>query len=408
MAAQEFNCPNCGAPIDYAGGDSPTVRCPFCGTSLVVPAALRPTPVPAQPYEVIQLQMPSIPAGTASKPRAGCLIGIIALVVLFLGGVILVPAYVASQAVSAVTEIGNPAVVAVEATESPRTPTPAFTPTPSFAQLQASFGSKGIGPGLLNDARYLAVDGSGTVYVADYQDGRIQAFDSAGKFLHGWQVGDSKTIINGMTANHQGALFVAYDGDIVDRYEGATGKLLGKAPYANGPEFGDLAFTPDGGLVGVWYEGRWGLITSLEGHRDDLAWFDASGKTLRTQQSFISGQTGDLALDTLVAVDGLGTIYALSDGEIFKFTAQGKFVNRFPAQDDAAGSNTFTDDITVDGKGQVYAAGSEGVGIFSPDGRFIKSFLTGISPRQIAFSEKGELYILSGDKVSKYLLVEQP
>ena len=405
MAAQEFNCPNCGAPIEYNGEDSPTVRCPFCSTSVVVPAELRPTP-PARPFETIQIQMPSAPAGTGSKSRGGCILGIIALVVLFIGGVTLLPILATQSAINAVSDIGNPAVAIMSTVAA--APTAAFTPTPSFAHLQASFGSKGIGPGLLNDARYLAVDGSGTVYVADYQDGRIQAFDSAGKFLHGWQVGDSKTIINGMTANHQGTLFVTYDSGLVDRYEGATGKLLGQVDYANGPEFGDLAFTPDGGFVGVWYEGRWGLITSLDGHRDDLAWFDASGKTLHTLESFISGQTGDLALDTLVSVDGLGTIYALSEGEIFKFTAQGKFVTRFPAQDDAAGTNTFNDAIAVDGKGQVYAAGSEGVGIFSPDGRFIKSFLPGTSPRQIAFSEKGELYILSGDKVSKYLLAEQP
>jgi outer membrane protein assembly factor BamB/DNA-directed RNA polymerase subunit RPC12/RpoP len=402
MAAQEFNCPKCGAPIEYNGEDSPTIRCPYCSTSVMVPEALR----PAKPLETMQFQMPSAPA---AKSRPGCLVAIIALVILIIAAVSIVPIIASQQIVSSVSDSVQTVVVEMPVPAEPTSaPTAAFTPTPSFALLQASFGSKGIGAGMLNDARYMTVDGSGTVYVADYQDGRIQAFDATGKFLHGWQVGNSKTIISGMTANHQGTLFVVSDSGLVDRYEGATGKLLGQAPYANGPEFGDLAFTPDGGFVGVWYEGRWGLITSLEGHRDDLVWFDASGKTLRTVESIISGQTGDLALDTLVAVDGLGNVYALSNGEIFKFNAQGKFVTRFMAQDDAAGTNTFSYAIAVDGKGQVYAAGSQGVGIFSPDGRFIRSFQTGGSPKQIAFSEKGEFYVLSGDKVNKYTLAIQP
>ena len=40
--AQSFNCPNCGAPLDYDGTDL-TVRCPFCSSSVIVPETLRPT-----------------------------------------------------------------------------------------------------------------------------------------------------------------------------------------------------------------------------------------------------------------------------------------------------------------------------------------------------------------------------
>ena len=36
-----FKCPSCGGPIDYAGGDAPTVRCPFCSNSVIVPPELR-------------------------------------------------------------------------------------------------------------------------------------------------------------------------------------------------------------------------------------------------------------------------------------------------------------------------------------------------------------------------------
>ena len=38
---QTFNCPNCGAPLDYDGSGYPTMRCPFCNNSVVVPQELR-------------------------------------------------------------------------------------------------------------------------------------------------------------------------------------------------------------------------------------------------------------------------------------------------------------------------------------------------------------------------------
>jgi LSD1 subclass zinc finger protein len=39
--SQSFNCSNCGAPLDYSGGSAPTIRCPFCNNTVIVPAELR-------------------------------------------------------------------------------------------------------------------------------------------------------------------------------------------------------------------------------------------------------------------------------------------------------------------------------------------------------------------------------
>ena len=36
-----FNCPSCGAPIDYDGGPDPTIRCNFCHNIVIVPPELR-------------------------------------------------------------------------------------------------------------------------------------------------------------------------------------------------------------------------------------------------------------------------------------------------------------------------------------------------------------------------------
>jgi uncharacterized Zn finger protein (UPF0148 family) len=44
--AKTFNCPNCGAPLDYKETGELTLRCPFCSNSVIVPEELR-TPPPA-------------------------------------------------------------------------------------------------------------------------------------------------------------------------------------------------------------------------------------------------------------------------------------------------------------------------------------------------------------------------
>jgi hypothetical protein len=40
LMTQLFNCPACGAGLDYEG-DSATVECPYCHNSVVVPAEIR-------------------------------------------------------------------------------------------------------------------------------------------------------------------------------------------------------------------------------------------------------------------------------------------------------------------------------------------------------------------------------
>ncbi len=38
---KSFNCPNCGAPLDYNDSTVVTLRCPFCNNPVIVPEELR-------------------------------------------------------------------------------------------------------------------------------------------------------------------------------------------------------------------------------------------------------------------------------------------------------------------------------------------------------------------------------
>jgi hypothetical protein len=394
MTAQTFNCPTCGAPLDYDGGPETTIHCPFCNSSVVVPEEIR----PEKPLQMV--------GGSPSSDSKFLVIGIVTLVVIALmtvGVIFFVQGTsrgTAEQSGPAANEPASPTLV-------PPTEVPA-TPTPAFASPTLSFGESGIGPGQLNDSRYLAVDGSGTLYVADYQDGRVQAFDPTGKYLSQFSAGDAETIIHGLAADHQGRVYIAagYAPDILV-YDGKSGQALGKLTSPNGGEFGQMAATAAGGLDATWYEGRWGMITSLEGHRDDLVQFNGQGQIAATLPSFISGQTGDLALDIYIAVDGLGQIFALSDREVYVFSPDGKYLNKFGSEGDQPGQFEWPAAIAVDGQDRVYIGDTRVIHVYSADGRFIADFPTQDSATSMVMDEQGNLWVLGGGKVTEYMIQER-
>jgi len=58
-----FNCPTCGAPLDY-GGNGDTLRCPYCNNSVIVPQELRQSAYAAGGPK------PSVPAATQALAAA--------------------------------------------------------------------------------------------------------------------------------------------------------------------------------------------------------------------------------------------------------------------------------------------------------------------------------------------------
>src|SRR6185503_8579693 len=93
-------------------------------------------------------------------------------------------------------------------------PTPGNKEKPSgFAETILDFGSEGIGPGMFKDARAIAVDASGKIYVGEYTGGRVQVFDPDGKFITQWSV-DRKMPLTGMAADRNGIIYIVQSGTI--------------------------------------------------------------------------------------------------------------------------------------------------------------------------------------------------
>ncbi len=412
MSAQTLECPNCGAPLEYKGSD-PTVRCPFCHTSVVVPEELR------QPEIQSYVSVIQVDAKPRQLPKGLGTWITIAVIVVILGIVASIAIPLVATAWVAKSVIGDVNLAQTQRTveaasefmltpaEMPTlVPEPTPTATPSFANPAFTFGKEGIGPGQLNDARYIAVDGEGTVYVADYMGGRIQAFDSSGKYMHQWSVGDENTIISGLAANYQGEVFVAIDRDVV-RYSGSSGKELNRMRNSMGGSFGAMWATAEGGVAAMWYEGRWGMITSLEGHRENLMIYSRNGKLDRTIKSPVSELTKGPALDVMVAVDGKGNLYALSDSYVYKYGPGGEYIDRFGGVGDQPGQFDGAYAVAVDGQERVYVGESYSISVFSADGNFLDKFPIQAPGYSLAVDSNGYIWVVSRETVTQYVLKDQ-
>jgi len=390
-----FDCPKCGAPVSYEAANHPqgggvTVRCGYCSSSLMVPDELRGRP--AQIISEFHLNLGNGPA-TARASR-----GLWLLLLIPLFGILIAVVAVAGVFGSFGHIISSTRTVAPgppPGTRSAVSGGPVAKPANNFASVLIRFGSEGIGPGMFKDARSIAVDGDGRIYVGDYSGGRIQVFDPEGKFLTQWLV-DVKMPLRALAADRKGTVYVVQSGTI-SRYEGATGKLLGPLSYSGGWGFDDVIATADGGLVTAWYK-----------NRDDIVRFNSSGQPTRTIHAAISSVTDDSELDTRIAADGLGNIYALGtfNNAVFKFTSDGKFANKFGSAGDQPGQFRAPGAIAVDGKGRIYVSDIKGIQVFDANGRYLQVFKPDGVASGMFINDKNELFVAARNHVIKFALQE--
>jgi hypothetical protein len=410
MANVTLNCPNCGAPVEYDGSDIPALKCSFCGTTISIPAEMR----PAKPARVIEYVPSSAyqsvyPVKGRGRPATLIVVVVVLFVIVMVGVTALVPIFITTSALSVVnSQVESVTTQIVGAvTQAPRQPTAhptattAPSATPGYEVPGITFGQKGINPGQFSNSRFIATDGTSTIYVADDNGGRVQAFDMNGKYLYQWKVGTAKTIIEGLAADRSGGVYVAFDADIL-HVNGKTGEILGKLSSPRGGEFGSLVVSPEGNLAAVWYEGRWGIITGLEGHSEDIVFFSPAGKILKTFSSPISSQTDEPSLDIFIAIDGKGNLFALNQDEIFVFSADGKYINKFGSMGSDPGQFQNPNAICTDSQGQLIVGDSRIIQIFSPRGQFVASFAIQGTANGLAYDDAGNLWVLAMDQVTQY------
>jgi len=376
-----FDCPKCGAPVEFSTDPTATVRCNYCNSALAEPSMGRPA-------QVIHLKIDTSKANI-KFPKWLLLL----LLIPVLGIVAGVISMIAGFAPLFLTGNKNSVPRSNTSTSKPRGGT---ISEPAFANVLLKFGSEGIGPGMFTDARSIAVDGAGNIYVGEYSGGRIQVFDANGKFITQW-IANAKMPLRGLAADRKGNVYVVQSGKIL-KFEGQTGAPRGELTSANGNGFDDVAAGADGGLVSAWYR-----------NSDDIVRFDSSGNAMKTIKGAISSVTDRSELNTRVAIDGRGNIYALGtfNNAIFKFSPDGKYMNKFSGEGEQPGQLRAPMAISVDGKGRVYVADMKGVQVFDSDGRYVRTFNPDNGHASgMTFNDKNELFVVDRTKVVKLALAE--
>ncbi|MBI5031381.1 MAG: hypothetical protein HZB51_12700 [Chloroflexi bacterium] len=300
--------------------------------------------------------------------------------------------------------------------DKPIAKAPVATPTPvGVARVVLTFGGEGTAPGLFQDARHIAVDSNGNMFVDDRGTMRIQKFDANGKYVSGWTVDQSlcsnkSATLNTLAADRSGNVFVHYCGSIL-KYDGTTGKLLAQLNGdKNSPRdfYLDMMLYPDGNLLV--------LASGSPSANEVLLRLDANGKVLARYPNPVSSQSNrhTLALTLKPAMDGLGNIFLLNndDDAIYKFTADGKYVNRFGSVGTGAGQfDTSANHIAVDNQSRVYVMDWAGIKVFDSNGAFVDSMSTksiGGGVMEMRMTDKNEVYVVANKSMIYKLVMNNP
>ncbi len=448
---QTFNCPNCGAPLEYHGSD-PIIRCPYCNSSVIVPENLRANPKFSSkndPFTVSrfgdlisqaqQIKKVKDLAQAGETDRAVALYRQITgadestarqVVAKLVAGqpVVLSSAPTASATVTSFQTSAQTlrrssraigciiAFIAIASLIGALTPViikfgvlPAVfksldipmkvpgielpTTITGFATEELSFGGPGSGPGQFDDVRAIGVNPTnGKIYAVNYSGGRVQAFDENGKFITQWiteKNGTNRPYIGDIAVGRDGVVYTPAFGKLKKFDENGT--FLGEIDLGN-DYIDNLDIAADGTLVVI-------------ANGEDILWLSSEGKVLQRLDDAVSTISEDPELDALVAVDGLNNVYVLGtfNNAVFIFDSSGKYMNRFGSEGEEDGQFRAPMAIEVDGQGRVFVSDIKGIQVFSTDGRYLD--MIKVSPAfGLAFDDQDKLYITSGgnDRIEKY------
>lgn len=324
----EFKCPSCAGDLTAKPGEK-TTKCPYCGSSVLVPEEL---------HETTQIG-PTVVIETAKTARsaAGCVIVAVAAGLLLVSGLTV---FILSKTGTN----GGESLLQGD------------------AGAILTFGAEGTGHGYFTDPRHVAVDGEGHIYVADYTSGRIQVFDPAGGFIRQWRVEcvNDDAYVSSMDVSQGGIVYVTETGRILS-YDGATGGFLGMLTDIEG--FSDVFVTEDGEILAtMWSCG------------DRICRFAPEGTLELDLSGAVEEAAGGSELDPMVAADGTGDIFVLGafNGRVFRFDRDGVYRDMFGSSGTGPGQFSMPSDIAIDGRGYVYVPDSGGfISVFDTSGAFL-------------------------------------
>ena len=266
--------------------------------------------------------------------------------------------------------------------------------------LIASFGSPGSGNGQLWSPQAVAVGSTGTIYIADTHNQRVEE----------WKAGSPPTFAAAFThAESREAPFGEPTAVAVD----PSGNIwVADSAHDHVLQFNSSReFVRQIGSEGSGesqFKGIGGLATNSSGDlyvtdigNDRVQEFSSSGAHLATFGSSAPGN-GQLLSPGAIAVDASGNVWVLNGigaqegGRIVEFSSSGTFVSQFGSKGTAGGQLLYADGLAFSG-GHLYVSevSPHRVQELSTSGAFIAAFdETGSLPSGIATDPKtGNLYV---------------
>ena len=192
-----------------------------------------------------------------------------------------------------------------------------------IGHLEKVWGRRGISDGRLQKPRAMAIDAEDRLFIVD-MTARIQAFDTEGHYLHGWQTPDHKV-------GKPTGISIGRDGNV----------LVADTHY-----YQVLVYSPVGKLLKT--------IGGTEGHRP-----------------------GEFGLVTDVVEDSVGNMYVAEYGEydrIQKFSPDGKFILQWGGHGSEPGRFIRPQNMAIDAEDRIWVADAcnHRIQVFDTGGNLLK------------------------------------
>ncbi len=245
------------------------------------------------------------------------------------------------------------------------------------------WGSYGQGPGQFSTERGVAVDDAGYIYVADYDNKRIEKFDAGGAFVCQWGAfGSADGEFVGpadIAADHLGNIYVRDDSYRIEEFTNAGAFLRSWTAIGSG-----VAAAPDNTVYGSV---ALGVVGHYTGDGVLLSSWTVADTTLVPQAQVVQGMT----------VDSNGNLLVTEwfPGRIIKFSPDGTpLANWNPAE------SPFPTWLVTDSHGNTFVSGSC-IATYSSDGAFLTSWAVPLGPSAahaaataIAVDQNGSIFVL--------------
>lgn len=268
----------------------------------------------------------------------------------------------------------------------------------SAGSLEEVWGRRGLADGRFNKPRSMAIDGQDVLYIVD-KTARVQAFDTSGNYLRGWQTPTHENgCPTGLGVDRQGNVIVADTHYYRLLFYSPAGKLLESfGRKGTGP--GQFAWVTD-----AVEDSQGNLYVSEYGDCDRVQKFSPRREFL-LQWGGHGDAPGQFARPQDLAVDAQDRIWVADacNHRVQVFDNQGKLLKIWGRQGPGPGELSYPYDLVLDGAGHVYVCeyGNHRVQKFTVEGKSLGCWGTEgrrpgelFNPWAIVRDRRGRIFVL--------------